>query len=437
MRKPDSAATLRPPPEALHKGQTKILEWVALGEPLPHVLDGICHLIEEHAPGVLCSVLLTEGNTLRHGAAPSLPTEYCDAIDGVSIGPSEGSCGTAAHRNEQVIVAEIATDPLWANYRDLALAHGLQACWSTPIRSRTGAVLGTFAMYYREPRAPSANDLELVADATHLVGIAVERDRSEAERRALEAQVRQADKLESLGKLAGMIAYDFHDLLMRILGDAALARVLRDHTPTGRQLFESIERAARRALDLTNQLLTYSGRGANEVCAVFVNRLIQDANHLIEAVVADNATVQFKFGDPVPPIMADPNLLRQAIMNLVANASEALDGKPGPVTITTGVMDVDRDYLATTYLDQNLDAGSYVFVEVADSGRGMEPGVLARMFDPFFSTKEDGGGLGMASVLGMVKAHHGTIKVDSTPAVGTTIRVLLPRPKPTTGSPKA
>ncbi len=431
MASAGSAAPVRRRPEELHKGQTKILEMVALGEPLPKVLTEICHLIEDHAPGVLCSVLLMEGRTLRHGAAPGLRTAYCEAIDGIEIGPTAGSCGTAAYRATQVIVSDIASDPLWADYRELALENDLRACWSTPIRSRTGAVLGTFAMYYREPRKPSQDALQLVADATHLVGIAVERHRSEEERRALEAQVRQADKLESLGKLAGMIAYDFHDLLMRILGDAALARVLREHTPTGRQLFESIERAARRALDLTNQLLTYSGEGAREVCAVFLNRLVQDSEHLIEAVITHEATARFEYGDDVPPIMADPNLLRQTIMNLVVNAAEALESKRGTITISTGVMDVDRAFLATTFVNHGLDEGSYVYLEVADTGRGMEPEVQARMFDPFFSTKDGGGGLGMASVLGTVKAHEGTIKVESTPGRGTTIRVLLPRPQPT------
>ncbi len=428
MSSPRSHTPVKPPPEQLHRGQTKILELVALGEPLPQVLTSICHLIEAHAPGVLCSVLLMEGRSLRHGAAPSLADEYCAAIDGLVIGPTVGSCGTAAYRGAQVIVSDIATDPLWEDFRDLALQHDLKACWSTPIRSRTGAVLGTFAMYYREPREPSPEALELVADATHLVGIAVERHRSEEERRKLEAQIRQADKLESLGKLAGMIAYDFHDLLMRILGDAAIARVLQEHTPTGRQLFESIERAARRALDLTNQLLTYSGEPARDVCAVFLNRLIQDAGHLIQAVVAQNATVHFNYHDDVPPIMADPNGLRQAIMNLVANASEALETDGGSITIATGVMDVDSNYLATTYLNHTLSPGSYVYFEVTDTGKGMDRDVQTRMFDPFFSTKEGGGGLGMASVLGTVKTHNGTIKVDSKPGHGTTIRVLFPRP---------
>src|SRR5207245_4902491 len=124
------------------------------------ILDAVCRLVEELASDSLSSILLLDpnANRLRHGAAPSLPSLYTEAIDGLAIGPSTGSCGTAAYRAEPVIVSDIARDPLWADYRDLALAHGLRACWSTPIQSSDGTGLGTFAIYYREPRSPTPLD---------------------------------------------------------------------------------------------------------------------------------------------------------------------------------------------------------------------------------------------------------------------------------------
>src|SRR6185369_15652241 len=117
--------------------------------------DGLCRLVEEHAAGAVASILLSDGDRLRHGGAPSLPKTYTDAIDGVVVGPSAGSCGTAAYRGEQVVVEDIATDPLWADYRALALPHGLRACWSSPIKSRDGRVIGTFAFYRRTPGGPN------------------------------------------------------------------------------------------------------------------------------------------------------------------------------------------------------------------------------------------------------------------------------------------
>jgi len=169
--------------EALLAGEKRILEMVARGESLAQVLDGLCRLVEEHADDVLASILLLDGDRLRHGAAPSLPRAYTEAIDGAVIGPRAGSCGTAAYRLEQVIVSDIATDPLWADYREAALLHALRACWSTPILSSDGAVIATFAMYYREPRSPSARDQSIIEQITHLAGVAIQRTRTEEELR--------------------------------------------------------------------------------------------------------------------------------------------------------------------------------------------------------------------------------------------------------------
>jgi diguanylate cyclase (GGDEF)-like protein len=152
---------------------------IATAEPLPDVLDFLSRLIENQAMGSLCSVLLLDRKTLRHGAAPSLPPSYTSAIDGTTIGPSVGSCGTAGYTGKTVIVSDIGTDPKWKDYRELALSHELRACWSVPIFSTKGAVLGTTAVYYREPRAPSAQELDLLERAAHLAGIAIERKQAE------------------------------------------------------------------------------------------------------------------------------------------------------------------------------------------------------------------------------------------------------------------
>jgi PAS domain S-box-containing protein len=184
--------TARKRAEALLAGENRLLEMVARGDSLPLILDALCRLVEELASGALSSILLLEanGNSLRHGAAPSLPKAYIDAIDGSVIGPSAGSCGTAAYRAKPVIVSDIANDPLWADYRDIALSHELQACWSTPILSSEGKVLGTFAIYYREPRTPTPQQLQIIEQVTHLASIALERKRAEEAVRASEQVAR-------------------------------------------------------------------------------------------------------------------------------------------------------------------------------------------------------------------------------------------------------
>ena len=166
--------------EALLAGENRLLEMVAKGEALPSILDGICRLVEEISTGSLCSILLLDANGERlwHGAAPSLPASYTSAFDGRAIGPETGPCGRATYFRKPVIVCDIAADPLGDDYRELALAHGLQACWSTPIFSTTRAVMGTFALYSREPVGPSSEQLNLIEQITHLAAVAIEREQA-------------------------------------------------------------------------------------------------------------------------------------------------------------------------------------------------------------------------------------------------------------------
>jgi PAS domain S-box-containing protein len=170
--------------EAVLAGEKRVFEMIAKGASLPVILDGLCRLAEELSPTALASILLLDpdGLRLRHGAAPSLPKSYVDAIDGASIGPMAGSCGTAAYRNEPVIVADIADDPLWVDYRDLALPHGLRACWSTPVRASDGRVLATFAIYARQPGRPTALQQKSIERFTDLASISIERKRTEDDR---------------------------------------------------------------------------------------------------------------------------------------------------------------------------------------------------------------------------------------------------------------
>jgi PAS domain S-box-containing protein len=177
---------------ALSQLDEQILALIMAQTPLANVLEAICTEIEKRYSGLLCSVLLLEsdGTTLRSSAAPSLTKEYSQAIDGLQIGPRAGSCGTAVYRKRQVIVSDLGNDPLWSDYRQLALRESLRACWSTPIASQNGKILGTFAIYYREPRSPDSEHLQLISHATQLAGIAIERDQAKAELRAAESRYR-------------------------------------------------------------------------------------------------------------------------------------------------------------------------------------------------------------------------------------------------------
>ncbi|HEY6215474.1 MAG TPA: GAF domain-containing protein [Pyrinomonadaceae bacterium] len=163
---------------AFEEGQKRILQMIDSNTPLREILNNLVLLMEAQTPEMLCSVLLlsADGNHIEHGAAPSLPEQYVKAVDGAPIGPKHGSCGTAMYRGEPVVVTDIFSDPLWDDYRKLADGTGLRACWSTPIMSRRGKVLGSFAMYYRQPQSPTGAEAYLTKVATNLAAQAIEHD---------------------------------------------------------------------------------------------------------------------------------------------------------------------------------------------------------------------------------------------------------------------
>ena len=190
--------------EALRDGESRVLEMIAREAPLEEALERLLRVVEAQFAGMLCSVLLldNDGQHVRHGAAPNLPKSYVDAINGLSIGPQAGSCGTAMYRKEPVVVTDILQDPLWEQYRNVAEPHGLRSCWSTPILAHSGKVLGSYAMYYREPRSPGPAETRALEMATHLAGIAIERKLTNERLQRSEAYLAEAQRLSHTGSWA-------------------------------------------------------------------------------------------------------------------------------------------------------------------------------------------------------------------------------------------
>ena len=253
-----------------------------------------------------------------------------------------------------------------------------------------------------------------------------ERKRQEERRERLEVQVQQAQKMESLGVLAGGIAHDFNNLLTGILGNADLALLELSPLSPARESLRQIELAARRAAELTRQMLAYSGRGPFIIRALDLSELVQEMSHLLEVSITKKCVLKYHFAESLPAVEADASQLRQVVMNLIINASEAIGEKSGVIAATTGAMMCDRDYLAGSFVDEQLPPGMYVYLEVVDTGCGMDAETREKVFDPFFTTKFTGRGLGLAAVLGIVRGHHGAIKVYSEPGRGTSFKVLFP-----------
>ncbi len=545
--------------EARSVAERAVLELLVSGAPTSVVLSHLAQSYEEMYPDSFYCVLLldADGEHLRHAAAPSLPRTFCRALDTVGIGPSAGSCGTSAFTRRTILTADIATDPLWRDSRDIALAHGLRACWSIPIVSSQDRVLGVFAVYFRQPQIARADEIAALDRGAHFASLAVERaqlieslrdsqirietlvghlpgmayrcesdaagtmsfvsdgceavtgyrrdelennsavtyaglvhpedrdalqikrqsafaalapfhgeyrilDRSggvrwiseratgvcdtfgkllfidgfiqditatrqaEIEREQLNRKMQETQKLESLGVLAGGIAHDFNNLLTGIIGNASMAEMdLPEGSPI-LQYIEQINEASLRAADLCKQMLAYSGRGRFFVQRIDLSRLVEDTAQMLQISISKKAALHFHLEKTMPPIEADPTQIRQIVMNLVINASEAIGDKSGVIRFSTGVARVDRAYLSGTMMTPELPEGDYVFLEVSDNGCGMNAETQARIFDPFFTTKFTGRGLGLAAVLGIVRGHKGAMKVDSEPGRGTTFRLLFP-----------
>src|SRR5262245_2388850 len=427
----DSAAEERDTQGSGVSPEGRILEMVAKGLALSHVLDGLCRLVEERTPGVLASVLLLDGDRLRHGGAPSLPKAYTDAIDGAVIGPTAGSSGTAAYRGQHVIAADVATDPLWAHYRELALLHGLRACWSTPIFAPGGAVIATFAMYCREPRSPSPRDQHIVEQIKHLASIAIqrkldddmlreskdERTRAEEALHRAQAELAHVTRLTTLGQLAASIAHEVNQPLAAIVADAnASLNWLASAEPQLERVRETLAAIAtdgHRAADVIQRIRQLATKTEPRKARLDVDEVVRGVAALVRAEVARyEITLTLDSAGALPSVVGDRIQLQQVVLNLVMNAIEGM----APVT--------DRPRKLAIRSERHDDDG--VRVAVHDTGVGIRVSDLDRVFSAFFTTKPGGMGMGLSISRSIIEAHGGRLWAASNEPHGTIVQFSLP-----------
>lgn len=411
--------------ERLRDGQNQVLEALAVGKDIHATLEILVNVIETLSDGMLASILLLEQNRLVKGASPSLPAKYNDAIDGLEIGPCVGSCGTAAYTKELVVVEDVLTDPLWAPFLEVVTQFDLRACWSQPIIV-DGVVLGTFAMYYSQPRKPTRAELRLIGEFANVAGIAIARHAEIREQNAIREKIMHMQRLESLGVLAGGIAHDFNNLLVGILGNA---EIISQQLPAGSPSssgVELIEKSAHMAADLCQQLLAYAGKSRLHIAHTSLNELISDLSQLLAVSTPANVAIERDLKTELEPVCLDAGQIRQVVMNLITNASEAIGEGGGRVRIATGTVDgssIEQGRHCYGTIDQDK---RYQFLTVRDSGIGMSEPTMSRMFEPFFTTRVNGRGLGLAAALGIVQRHRGVIRVESEPERGTAVHVYFP-----------
>jgi PAS domain S-box-containing protein len=404
--------------EMLLAGEKRLLEMIARGDSRAFILDALCRLVEELASGSLSSILLLDstGKRLRHGAAPNLPIPYTQAIDGGAIGPAAGSCGTAAYRAEAVIVSDIATDPLWADYRDLALAHGLRACWSTPILSSEGRVLGTFAMYYREPRSPAPREQDVIEQITHLASIAIEREQAEERLRQAQADLARVSRVTTMGELTASVAHEVNQPIAAAVtnANACLRWLAGDiaNLEEARAAATRIVRDGTRAAEIISRIRLLFKKGTPQRELADVNEVIRETIALLRSEATRySISVHTEPAANLPQIMGDRVQLQQVLMNLIMNSIEAMKEVDGT-----------RELVIKSQRGENEE----VLVSVSDTGVGLPPHQADQIFNAFFSTKPHGTGMGLSISRSIVESHGGRLWAAGNSPRGARFCLTLP-----------
>lgn len=377
--------------KALLLAQSQVLESISKESPLTEMLESFATTIERQSDDMLCSILLLDGMTLHHRAAPSLPAEYCHAVDGVKIGRSVGSCGTAAFRKKQVIVSNIATDPLWANYRDLALRHGLRACWSTPIFSSTSKVLGTFALYYRTPRRPSERELQLIETWTHLAALAIERKLAEE---SLQAERRRLlDLYESQEYERKLAAYEIHDGITQYAAGAIMHLESYQRALGGQSSppeLQLVDHLVRKTLEESRRLIN-----GFRPPILDEQGIVAAIEYLVEEQTAAGPKVTLELKSEIPRLAP---ALETAIFRITQEALTNARKHSGSRKVEIK-LDHDRDW---------------IHLEVRDWGKGFKP------------SRGRKGRFGLRGIRERVRLLEGKVAIESRPGKGTSVSVDLP-----------
>jgi PAS domain S-box-containing protein len=407
--------------EALRDGESRILEMIARDAPLEEILEKLVRVVEAQFAGLLCSVLLLDedGQHLRHGAAPGLPEPYTKAIDGLSIGPNAGSCGTAMYRREPVFVTDILQDPLWEPYRGVAEPYGLRACWSTPILAHSGKALGSFAMYYREPRSPSPAETRALEMATHLAGIAIERKLAREERERLrqaQADLAHINRVTTMGELTASLAHEIKQPITAAVTNArtCLRWLGRDHPDVeeAREAASRIVKDATRAADIISRISLLFKKGAVKRELVDVNEVIREMIVLLRAEATRySISVRTELAEHLPQVMVDRVQLQQVLMNLVINGIDAMKDVDGKRELAIKSQRRENEQLQ---------------VSVSDTGLGLPPQQADQIFDAFFTTKADGTGMGLRISRSIIETHGGRLWVADNPRRGARFCFTLP-----------
>ena len=416
--------------EAQLAGEKRLLEMVASSCPLTDVLTALCRFVEVTSADCHCGVYLIDwsGPRFRNGAVPSLPATFNDPTDGLPVRREIGPCGQAALFRQQVIAIDLETDPLWQGsaIRPLALAHGIRSHWSTPIYARDGRVLGTFAIFHREPASPTRVQQDLIAQVTHIASIAIERALSEAALDKLRSELAHVTRVMSLGALTASIAHEVNQPLSGIITNASTCLRMLDADPPNvdgaRETAKRTIRDGNRASEVIARLRALFSKKEFTLESVDLNEATREVTALsLSDLQRNRVMLQFELADDLPAVRGDRVQLQQVILNLLRNASDAM----------AGVDDRPRQLRIRT----ELDAANRVRLTVQDVGVGFDPQNVDKLFAPFYTTKTDSMGIGLSISWSIIERHHGRLWAAPNDGPGATFSFSIPRSSEAVPSP--
>lgn len=427
--------------EALLAGERRLFEMIATGVPLKEIFNELCLIIQEQRPGTHASALMLtrEGHHLTVVAGPTLPKGWSEQMEKLPVGPCAGSCGTAAYRGTLVIASDIATDPLWdvPEHRAAALSHGLRASWSNPVLCSNGKVAGTFCIYYREPRSPTSQDLELIELATHVARVAIERDQQEISLREAQNELAHVSRVTTVGEFAASIAHEVNQPLAGILTNAnAALRWLARNSPNLAEAQQAIDRIIRdgnRAGDVISRMRALFKKAPAAKEPVDINLVIQEVLTLTQPELQKNrVSLRTQFAVDLPTALGDKIQLQQVILNLVVNAIEAMSG----VTENQRELHVSSQKITESHSESGQETieakvasepgSTSLLISVRDAGPGLDPTELKHVFETFYTTKSHGMGMGLAISRSIIEAHNGRLWVTANPPRGAVFQFTLP-----------
>jgi PAS domain S-box-containing protein len=406
--------------DALLAGEKQLLELVAEGHSMSEILEAICRLIENTATGCYCSVALYDPSRTRweHGAAPSLPASYMRFCVGRPLNTDAGPCAMAACLNEQVIVTDLLTETRWAEWRPIALKHGLRSTWSTPISTAAGKVLGSFALYYSEPRTPTSLHQSLIKQFTHIARIAIERRLSDDTLSELRSELAHVARVKSLGVLTASIAHEVNQPLSGIITNASTCLEMLAADPPdvdgARETARRTIRDGNRAADVITRLRALFSKKETTLESMDLNEAAREVIALLRSELQrSRILLRTELADDLPRVTGDRVQLQQVIMNLLRNATDAMndvDDRPRELVIRTERDEDDR-----------------VRLTVQDAGVGFDRQAAGRLFEAFYTTKNGGMGIGLSVSRSIIESHQGRLWAAPNDGPGARFSFSIPR----------